>query len=247
MLKPIFPHISIYNFSSKYFIALNVVAELICEILKTSPVTIDELSRSLLLPSSRVRDLMANLIKIHLLSLKNENEKLIVEPIDKLKLALYAIQQGANVKKVSLCLNWREFEEFCALAFRAYGYSVYRNFRFECNDRRFEIDVIGVKKPLILCVDCKRWSAGRFSVLHKNAINHFHKVERLSACSNALHRLGVLNWDAVLLLPVMLTVHEDKVKVYDGTPIVPVFKFNSFLSEFEAFICDLKLIKIKKN
>lgn len=247
MLKLLFLHICFYSFSLNYLIALNVIADLVCEILKLSSTTIDELSKRLLLPPSRVREFIVKLIEMKLVTLRIENDRLMVEPIDRLNLALYAIKQGANVKKVSLCLNWKEFEEFCAFAFHAYSYVVYRNFRFKCDSRRFEIDVVGVKRPYVLCVDCKRWSAGRFSVLHKYAINHTRKVEILSTCFDALNKLRVFDWSEILFLPVMLTVHEDKMKVYDGIPIVPVFKFNSFLSEFEAFISDLRVIRVKKN
>lgn len=226
---------------------MNIVARLICEILRSAPITINELCERLLIAPSRVREIIVDLIEMKLLTLRVENDKLLIEPVDRLKLALYAVQQGASLKSVSLCLDWREFEEVCAYAFNVYGYDVHRNFRFKCRGRRFEIDVIGVKKPLVLCVDCKRWSAGRFSILHRDAIDHLRKVELLSTCPRALGRLKVLGWNEILLLPVMLTVHEDRVKIYDGIPIVPVFKFNSFLSEFEAFIYDLRVVRVKKN
>lgn len=57
--------------------------------------------------------------------------------------------------------------------------------------------------------------------------------------------MGVHGWSEIIFLPIILTVHEDKTRFYEGIPLVPVFKFNSFLSEFEAYILDLRVVRIK--
>jgi len=225
------------------------MAKLACGILKLtldcSRVTDDEIAEAIMLPVVRVRELLRELASENLVNLELENDVLLCYPTSRLKLALYAIKQGADVQSVSLGLNWREFEEICAQAFQFYGYEVYRNFRFTSGKHRYEIDVIGVRAPLIICVDCKRWSSGRFSALRKSALQHFEKVEALSENKSALYRLGVNGWSKAVLIAAILSIYEDKVKIYEGIPIVPVFKFNSFLNELQLGLCDLKKIEIK--
>ncbi|MCS7385492.1 MAG: restriction endonuclease [archaeon GB-1867-005] len=230
-------------------VALNLKARIACEILKLSlgrSIVVDrEIAEGVILPLSRVRELMRELADENLINLEFDGKALQCYPTDRLKLAFYAIKLGADVQSVALTLNWREFEDICARAFQIHGYDVYRNFRFAVWRHRYEIDVIGIREPLIICVDCKRWSAGRFSAVRKSALRHFERLEALSICRSALTRLGIYGWPRAIFIAAILSIYEDKIKIYEGIPIVPVFKFNSFLNELPIGLSELRKIEIK--
>ncbi len=75
----------------------------------------------------------------------------------RLKLAARAISFGADLEGISNLLCWQEFEEIAAFTLENYGYAVTNNVRFKYGGRRWEIDVVGCKKPLVVCIDCKHW------------------------------------------------------------------------------------------
>ncbi|MFB0500847.1 MAG: hypothetical protein ACETVP_00075, partial [Candidatus Bathyarchaeia archaeon] len=76
------------------------------------------------------------------------------------KIAIHAIKSGADFERVCRVLEWIEFENLAATAFEANNFAVKRRFRFKWAKRRWEIDVLGCREPLIACVDCKHWSHG---------------------------------------------------------------------------------------
>ena len=80
-----------------------------------------------------------------------------VDGAARLKLAIKAASLGADMEHLSHLLCWQEFEEIAAFALQNYGYTVQNNVRFKNAERKFEIDVVGCKKPLVLCIDFKHW------------------------------------------------------------------------------------------
>ena len=75
----------------------------------------------------------------------------------RMKLAIKAASLGAAVEQVSDLLRWQEFEEIAAYALKSNGYAVKNNARFTHEGKRWEIDVVGCKRPLVICIDCKHW------------------------------------------------------------------------------------------
>ncbi len=58
------------------------------------------------------------------------------------------------VDDVARILTWRGFERLTAYILRSYGYRVEMNVRLG----RREIDVLGIGRGHILCIDCKQWN-----------------------------------------------------------------------------------------
>jgi Holliday junction resolvase-like predicted endonuclease len=75
----------------------------------------------------------------------------------RMKLAIKAVNWGADPKTVCKPLGWDEFEDFAEFALKAGGYKTYKHFRFKGDKRRYEIDIIALKQPFILSIDCKHW------------------------------------------------------------------------------------------
>ena len=168
----------------------------------------------------------------------------IVEADDscRLKLAVKAVALGADIERISDFLRWQEFEDIAAIALERNGYVVAKNVRFKCAGRKWEIDIVGCKKPLVICIDCKHWRHGMSpSALKKIAEA---QVERTRALSESLPNISLkiecAKWDKAKLVPAILVLIPGSFKFYDKVPIVPVLQLQDFLSQLPAYIESLK-------
>ena len=165
-----------------------------------------------------------------------------VTPAQRVRLALYALRLGADFQKICDLLSWREFENIAAQAFEDNGYEVLRNFHLQHNSKRWEIDLIGLKKPLVLCVDCKHWKRGWRQSATSNAVRA--QIERTEALSKTLgnykQKIKVDRWETVTLIPVIMSLTLGPYKVYDDVPVVPVLQLQDFINELPAHVHILK-------
>jgi len=171
-----------------------------------------------------------------LITLKNDFVE--VTGNNRLRLALKAISLGADVEHVSNLLRWQEFEDIAAIALEKNGYVTARNVRFKHSGRRWEIDVIGCRKPLVLCVDCKRWQQGLTpSALEKIIVA---QVTRARALADALPtpslKLECVKWSSAKFVPVILSLFPCSFKFYDDVPVVPVLQLQDFLVQLPAYV-----------
>jgi len=140
---------------------LNFERELVISILKFTKK--QPVSRQLLQKHTKISDIL-----IEKLLGKYEKVGLIYQGSDfveakraqRIALAIHALKLGADLENVCRLLDWDEFEQVIFLALKVNRYKVKKNFRFKWNNRKWEIDVLGLKKPLIICVDCKQWRHG---------------------------------------------------------------------------------------
>ena len=181
---------------------------------------------------------------------KLQNDRLIyvqknvieANSLQRLKLAVHAILLGADIENVSSFLQWQEFENMAAVAFERNSYSVKKNLRFKHNRRRWEIDIVGCKKPIAICVDCKHWHRG----LHPSALKKIveEQVERTFALAESLPSLAgkieCVSWNNVKLVPAVLTLVTGRFKFCDNVPIVAVLQLQDFLSQLPAYADSLK-------
>jgi Holliday junction resolvase-like predicted endonuclease len=168
----------------------------------------------------------------------------IVEANDscRLKLAAKAVALGADIERISDFLRWQEFEDIAAIALERNGYVVAKSVRFKSVGRKWEIDIVGCKKPLVICIDCKHWRHGMSpSALKKIAEA---QVERTRALSESLPNISLkiecAKWDKAKLVPAILVLIPGSFKFYDKVPIVPVLQLQDFLSRLPAYIESLK-------
>jgi Holliday junction resolvase-like predicted endonuclease len=168
----------------------------------------------------------------------------IVEADDscRLKLAVKAVALGADVERISGFLRWQEFEDIAAIALERNGYVVAKNVRFKCAGRKWEIDIVGCKKPLVICIDCKHWRHGMSPSALKKIVEA--QVERTRALSESLPNISLkiecAKWDKAKLVPAILVLIPSSFKFYDKVPIVPVLQLQDFLSQLPAYIESLK-------
>lgn len=166
------------------------------------------------------------------------NDFVEVTSDNRLRLAVKAISLGADVEYVSSLLRWQEFEDIAAVALERNGYVAAKNVRFKHGGRRWEIDVVGCRKPLVLCVDCKRWQRG----LTPSALDKIveAQVARAHALANTLPspslKFECVKWSGAKFVPVILSLVPCSFKFYDEVPVVPVLQLQDFLAQLPAYV-----------
>jgi Holliday junction resolvase-like predicted endonuclease len=162
--------------------------------------------------------------------------------MQRLKLAVHAIKLGADIENISSFLQWQEFEHIAAMAFERNNYGILKNLRFKHAERRWEIDIVGCKKPLIVCMDCKHWHHGLYPSVLKRIAEE--QVERTFALAEALPRLAdkitCASWNHAKLIPAVLSLVAARFKFYDDVAIVPILQLQDFLSQLPAYANSLK-------
>ena len=201
---------------------------------KEGSVLIKDVNKDSKIAIDIVRKLLENLQTEGLLYLEGETVK--VDSDARLRLAVKAASLGADVEHVSAFLSWQEFEDIAALALERNGYVVGKNVRFKHGGRRWEIDVVGCRKPLVLCVDCKHWRRGlKLSALRRIVEA---QVERAKALADILPSVSLkfecVKWSKAKFVPVILSLIPCNFKFFGNVPVVPVLQLQDFLSELPA-------------
>lgn len=155
----------------------------------------------------------------------------------RLKLAVKAVSLGADVEYVSGFLRWQEFEDIAAVALESNGYVVSKNVRFKQAGRRWEIDVVGCKKPLVICLDCKHWHHRLSpSALAKIAEAQVERTRALAeSLPNLAVELGCAKWSRAKFVPAILALLPSSLKFHEAVPIVPVLQLQDFVSQLPAY------------
>ncbi len=175
------------------------------------------------------------------------NEEVHVIPGQRLRIAELAIQNGADPERIARELRWQEFEAFASQILAKYEYKTARRLVFSDSGHRFEIDVLGAKEPILLCIDCKHWHHGWApSKITMAAMNQllraFHLSKVLKKYAGKVHTLG---WRSVQLLPALLTLADVSSSRINGVPIVSVLRFRDFVSEVNPWVDELRFIEAR--
>lgn len=120
---------------------------------------------------------------------------------------------------------WQGFERLAAFIFEKNGYEVSTGTVKTKKRQRRQYDVIARKNGRILLVECKRWSGGRcrLSALLREARRHRERARFYES---------VTATDAV---PVIVTLIEEEIRVFEGIPLVPLHRLNAFIGELDRF------------
>jgi len=161
-------------------------------------------------------------------------DRLVLSRDNRLGLAVKAIELGADFQTVSRSLGWLEFEELAAYVFEMNGHSVYRRFRFQAEGRRWEMDVLALRRPYIVCAECKHWTRGMGNTTARGIVEaHAKKTEVFSRHLAALaKRIKAHRWGSATVVPVALTMSPTDMSIYRRVPSVSILALPSFLDEF---------------
>jgi len=217
---------------------LNIESELLISILKLTrdgPVSQEVVNKEPRLPASLVGELLRKLQSEGLIYLHGS----IVEAssVQRLRLAVRALKSGGDIERVSGFLQWKEFEGIAAVALESNGYTVVRNLHFKHGGRRWEIDIVGWKSPIVVCLDCKHWHHGlQGSAAEKIAEQQTERTRALvMSLPNLAVKIEFLSCCTAKFVPAVLSLTFDKFKFHRGVPVVPVLQLQDFLNQLPAY------------
>jgi len=204
------------------------------ELLKRGSATLTELKKELGVDEC----LISGLLRDYGEHLEVSGDEVKVEEPVGLVMRLW--REGASVLELLRALNWKGFEEFCGRLFREASYLPLNNLRFSHLGRRYEVDVIALKRPYLIAVDCKRWKRALRGMVVAFVEKHLERCRALSEALWSIRRLSAqLNgWEEAIVVPTLLTALEEEVKLIEGVPIVPLFKLKGFLNELGPALLD---------
>ena len=196
------------------------------------PIALDTLKEDLNITGEALEDALNHLQEDGLVTVSGDALELTRD--NRLGLAVRAIELGADFQTVSRSLGWLEFEELAAHVFEMNGYSVHRRFRFQAEGRRWEMDVLALRSPYIVCAECKHWTKGIGNSTARGIIEtHLKKTE---VFSRHLHQLAkkirAHRWGHATVVPLALTMAPTDMNIYRRVPCVSILALPSFLDEF---------------
>ena len=216
----------------------------ILKLTKNGPVTKELVARDANVPTQVTNELLKKFRDAELI--KWQNKAIEASSNQRAKIAIHAIKLGADFERVCRVLEWIEFENLAATAFEANNFAVKRRFRFRWAQRRWEIDVLGCREPLIACVDCKHWSHGwRGSAIRKAAEAQALRTKVLAEALPSLEKeIGLVQWRQATLIPVVLSLVSGPLKFYNEVPIVPILQIQNFVNELLAHMIALAHFRV---
>jgi protease II len=128
-----------------------------------------------------------------------------------------------DLEQVSKEAVWQNFEVLVGFIFEANDFQVNVNKVRTFNKKRRQYDVIAKKNNRTYLVECKKWSGNRYrlSALKKAIQQHKERTE--------FYR----NLTEEDLIPIIVTFIEEDIKFYEGMPIIPILRLNSFINEID--------------
>ena len=167
----------------------------------------------------------------------------------RLKLAVRAAALGGDLEGISNLLCWQEFEAIAAAGLRNNDYSASSNVRFKQAGHRYEIDVVGCKKPLVICIDCKHWKHAIAPSALRRIVDA--QVERTLALANSLPNISLklecTKWSEAKFAPAVLSLFPSSFKFYDKVPIVPILQLQDFLKQLPIYAESVKFFHKRFN
>jgi Holliday junction resolvase-like predicted endonuclease len=143
------------------------------------------------------------------------------------------------IEEILKKFDWKDFEEIVAEIFRRNDFLVKNNFRFKTK-KRYEVDIIATRSNLVFCVDCKRWSGGRYkkSGIRKSVEEQEKRTEAIKKflMKNPILRKALNVDEKFKILPLIITLMEEDLAKEKNTFVVPIFKLNSFLLNLENYL-----------
>jgi len=228
----------LYQFYTTGLLTISIERTLIISLLKltkTAPLLTTHLKNDTKLPLETMFKLLEKLQSENLLHLYKDTVK--VSTNDRIKLTVKAVTLGADIQQVSDFLSWQEFEEITTIALKNNGFIVYKNVRFKTPNRKWEIDTIGCKQPIVICIDCKHWThTFSHSTLNKITTAQADRTKALTeTLPNPKLQIECTKWKNAQFIPTILSLTQNNFKFYNNIPIVPILQLQDFLNQLPAY------------
>lgn len=128
-------------------------------------------------------------------------------------------------------MTWQEFEELLRDILDQHDFEVKFRKVFRYGGRGYQIDVVGYRKDLCLCIDGKKYGRGRHrtSSLKAEARKHYDR------CLVHEEAFGIRS------IPVIVSWIDDNMGYDSGCIFVPVAMLNDFLLNIDAVLDEFGL------
>ena len=206
----------------------------ILKLTKKGPIEKTLISRDAQTPVQIADDMLKNFSKAGFVQLRGK----VVEASlnQRVKIAIHVIRLGADFESVCNLLEWNEFEKIAATTFEFNHFNVMKGLRFKGAGRRWEVDILGLRNPIIVSADCKHWHQGWTRSAITKAIDA--QINRTHALANAVptlrEKIGLADWKEATLIPMVLSLFPAPLKFHRNTPVVPILQLQDFLNELPA-------------
>lgn len=160
---------------------------------------------------------------------------------DPIGVAFCLLKIGVSPERAISLLSWKDFEAFCMRGLQIHGMEAIRGLRFK-DDRRYEIDVLGIGEKLILLIDCKMWSMrGRSGKIEPAARDHLRKAKAFDEAmrSGSINGLIKESGKSQIIPFIVSWLDTGVVRSKEGVAIVSLRNFPNFLNsldELEDFV-----------
>ena len=197
-------------------------------------VEVEALRGSLRITQETFDALLQHLVDEGLVTIQGKSITLGLE--QRLNVSMKAMETGADPENISRSLGWLEFEELSAKLFEANGFRVMRRFRFTAEGRRWELDLLAIRIPYLVCSECKHWGKGIGNQTARGIIEiHLEKTEVFTKHIEGLReRIGICGWSKAIIVPMALTLSATPMEIYRCVPSVSVLALPSFINEFDG-------------
>lgn len=159
-----------------------------------------------------------------------DNNSVNFHPSDKIRGAIFALENGVPIEDISELLNWKDFENLVSQILLEKEFDVERNLIL--TKPRMEIDVIGTKLNIVILIDCKHWKRMSNSALNEIVKKQVNRVKRYA---NEI--------SDTMTVPVIVTLHQEQISFINKVPIVPIMQLSSFLDELYGNLDQMKVIE----
>ena len=190
-------------------------------------------------------------VKLCLIKLSQEglitfNDEFVeLNSISRIMLSIKAIELGADIENATSLLCWQEFEGLAAIGLERNNFSVKKNLRFTYLKKRNEMDIVGLKKPIILCIDCKHWHQEiTYSSLKSIVKDQIKRTKALmDSLPNISTKLECTMWKNGIFIPAILSLVPNRYKFCNLVPIIPILQLQDFLNQLRGNIQQIKIFK----
>jgi len=140
------------------------------------------------------------------------------------------IKDHKDLQKISKDMAWQHFEELAAFIFSENDFLVEVRKVKTFKKKRRQYDVIAKKDNNTILVECKKWAGNRYrlSALKTAVQKHIERSEFYRVLTNET------------VSPIIVTFIEEEILIFEGVPIIPIFRLNSFINEKERGVDSLQ-------
>lgn len=138
-------------------------------------------------------------------------------------------------------LTWQEFERFAEECLTELGYETMGNLRLVAENRRWQIDLVGVKSPLVLCFDCKHWITHSSPSRFRTAVERQVKVTRIITS-----RIGRERNQSMLGLSIILTILEPPESLTEPAVVLSIQRMPGLLRDLTPYSPGLPFVLVEE-